>query len=72
MNNAVLEELVESKEEELVMFEQKLLKNNPDLKFEDLISYVRNNIIIVLSNMTISNVPSEQLLNHVLSNTKHK
>lgn len=72
MNNAVLEELVESKEEELVMFEQKLLKNNPDLKREDLTSYVRNNIIIVLSNMTISNVPSEQLLNHVLSNTQHK
>lgn len=72
MNNAVLEELVESKEEELVMFEQKLLKNNPDLKREDLTSYVRNNIIIVLSNMTISNVPSEQLLNHVLSNIQHK
>ncbi|AIA65100.1 hypothetical protein IME_033 [Enterococcus phage IME-EFm1] len=72
MNNAVLEELVESKEEELVMFEQKLLTNNSDLKSEDLTSYVRNNIIIVLSNMTISNVPSEQLLNHVLSNTPHK
>lgn len=72
MNNAVLEELVESKEKELGMFEQKLLKNNPDLKREDLTSYVRNNIIIVLSNMTISNVPSEQLLNYVLSNTPHK
>lgn len=72
MNNTVLEELVESKEKELVMFEQKLLKNNPDLKREDLTSYVRNNIIIVLSNMTISNVPSEQLLNYVLSNTPHK
>lgn len=71
MTNAVLEELVESKEKELVMFEQKLLKNNPDLNFEDLKSYVRNNIIVVLSNMTINNVPSDQLLNYVLNST-HK
>lgn len=71
MTNAVLEELVESKEKELVMFEQKLLKNNPDLNFEDLKSYVRNNVIVVLSNMTINNVPSDQLLNYVLNST-HK
>lgn len=71
MNNAVLEELVESKEKELVMIEQNLLKNNPDINFEDIISYVRNNVIVVLSNMTINNVPSGQLLNYVLKST-HK
>lgn len=71
MNNAVLEELVESKKKELVMFEQNLLKNNPDIIFEDITSYVRNNLIVVLSNMTINNVPSGQLLNYVLNST-HK
>lgn len=71
MNKELLEELVESKEEKIAMFEQKLFKNNPHLKREDIRSYLRDNIIILLSNMTISNVPSDQLLNHVLSNTTH-
>lgn len=69
MNEHVLIELNKRSQKEVSEFEDRLASHFSD---DEIINYVRNNLIILLSSMTISDVPSKVMLDYILSNTPHK
>lgn len=69
MNEHVLIELNKRSQKEVSEFEDRLSSH---LSNDEVITYVRNNLIILLSSMTISDVPSKVMLDYILSNTPHK
>lgn len=69
MNEHVLIELNKRSQKEVNEFEDRLASHFSD---DEVINYVRNNLIILLSSMTISDVPSKVMLDYILSNTPHK
>ncbi|CAD7757453.1 Hypothetical protein DAR_34 [Enterococcus phage dArtagnan] len=69
MNENVLIELNKRSQKEVSEFEDRLSSHFSN---DEVINYVRNNLIILLSSMTISDVPSKVMLDYILSNTPHK
>ena len=69
MNEHVLIELNKRSQKEVSEFEDRLASQFSD---DEVINYVRNNLILLLSSMTISDVPSNVMLDYILSNTPHK
>lgn len=69
MNEHVLIELNKRSQKEVSEFEDRLSSHFSN---DEVINYVRNNLIILLSSMTISDVPSKVMLDYILSNTPHK
>ena len=69
MNEHVLIELNKRIQKEVSEFEDRLASHFSD---DEVINYVRNNLILLLSSMTISDVPSKVMLDYMLSNTPHK
>ena len=69
MNEHVLIELNKRSQKEVSEFEDRLVSHFSD---DEVMNYVRNNLILLLSSMTISDVPSKVMLDYILSNTPHK